>query len=232
MLPPTERVVDAVRETLREAILEGRLLPGQKLSVPELARQMGVSRSPVREAILQLVAEGLAVERTRRGVVVAKLSLRDLGEIYEVREVLEPLAARLAAQRVRPEQLRAMWAVLEEQRQAVEAGDAQHFNQTNQQLHALISQSSGNPRLQRILALLFGEMQLAFRTLSNNPAHTMRGHQEHRQIVEALEARNPSAAEAAMRVHLTNTRLEIDRLNRLRSQPPNLLQKPPMADGQ
>lgn len=214
MLPPTERVVDTVRETLREAILEGRLAPGQKLSVPELARQMGVSRSPVREAILQLVAEGLAVERTRRGVVVAKLSVRDLGEIYEVREVLETLAVRLAAQRIRPEQLRAMWAVLEQQHQAIETHNPQLYSQTNHQLHALISQGSGNPRLHRILTLLFGEMQLAFRTLSNNPAHTMRGHQEHRQIVEALEARNPSAAEAAMRVHLNNTRLEIDRLSR------------------
>lgn len=214
MLPPTERVVDAVRETLREAILEGRLAPGQKLSVPELARQMGVSRSPVREAILQLVAEGLAVERTRRGVVVAKLSVRDLSEIYEIREVLETLAVRLAARRVRPEQLRAMWAVLEQQRQAIETHNPQLYSQTNHQLHTLISQSSGNPRLHRILALLFGEMQLAFRTLSNNPAHTMRGHQEHRQIVEALEARNPSAAEAAMRVRLNNTRLEIDRLSR------------------
>lgn len=216
ILPPSERVVDAVRDALREAILEGRLLPGQKLSVPELARQMGVSRSPVREAILQLVGEGLAVERARRGVVVAKLSLRDLGQIYEVREVLEPLAARLAAQRVRPEQLRAMWTLLEEQRQAVEAGDAQHFSQTNLQLHALISHSSDNPRLHRVLALLFAEMQLAFRTLSNNPAHTLRGHREHRQIVEAIEARNPSAAEAAMRVHLANTWLEIDRLSRAR----------------
>ncbi|WP_027894255.1 GntR family transcriptional regulator [Calidithermus chliarophilus] len=216
MLPPNERVVDTVRETLREAILEGRLAPGQKLSVPELARQMGVSRSPVREAILQLVGEGLAVERTRRGVVVANLSARDLGEIYEVREVLEALAVRLAAQRARPEQLRAMRDVLERQRQAVESRDPQLYSQTNQQLHTLISQSSGNPRLQRILALLFGEMQLAFRTLSNNPAHTMRGHQEHRRIVEALEARDSGAAEAAMRRHLASTRLEIDRLSRAR----------------
>lgn len=216
MLPPNERVVDTVRETLREAILEGRLAPGQKLSVPELARQMGVSRSPVREAILQLVGEGLAVERTRRGVVVANLSARDLGEIYEVREVLEALAVRLAAQRARPEQLRAMRDVLERQRQAVESRDPQLYSQTNQQLHTLISQSSGNPRLQRILALLFGEMQLAFRTLSNNPAHTMRGHQEHCRIVEALAARDPGAAEAAMRRHLASTRLEIDRLSRAR----------------
>lgn len=214
MLPPSERVVDAVRDTLREAILDGRLLPGQKLSVPKLARQMGVSRSPVREAIVQLVGEGLAVERSRRGAVVASLSSRDLSEIYEVREVLEALAARLAARRVRPEQLRAMWAVLEQQRQAIEGDDPRLYNQTNHQLHTLISHSSGNPRLHRILALLFSEMQLAFRTLSNNPAHTMRGYQEHCQIVEALEARNPSAAEAAMRVHLANARLEIDLLAR------------------
>lgn len=216
MLPPNERVVDTVRETLREAILEGRLAPGQKLSVPELARQMGVSRSPVREAVLQLVGEGLAVERTRRGVVVANLNVRDLGEIYEVREVLEALAVRLAAQRARPEQLRAMQDVLQRQRQAIASRDPQLYSQTNQQLHTLISQSSGNPRLQRILALLFGEMQLAFRTLSNNPAHTMRGHQEHCRIVEALEARDPDAAEAAMRRHLASTRLEIDRLSQAR----------------
>jgi DNA-binding GntR family transcriptional regulator len=83
------RIVDAVHESLREGIMSGVLVPGQQLSVPELARRLNVSRSPIREAVLQLVSDGLAVEQPRKGVVVATVELDDVLEIHEIREFTE-----------------------------------------------------------------------------------------------------------------------------------------------
>src|SRR5450631_4514476 len=99
-LRPATRIVDAFHESLREGILSGALPPGQPLSVPELARRLNVSRSPIREAVLQLVSEGLAVEQPRRGVVVAMIELNDVLEIHEIREFVEALSARLCAERI------------------------------------------------------------------------------------------------------------------------------------
>src|SRR5262249_60184100 len=99
-LNPAARIVDAVQATLRSAILDGALRAGEQLSVPELARRLNVSRSPVREAVLGLVAQGLAVEQPRRGVVVATIAAEDLVAIHEVREFLEAGAARLCAKRI------------------------------------------------------------------------------------------------------------------------------------
>src|SRR5215470_13002902 len=94
------RIVDSVQDTLRDAIFGGALRAGEALRVPELARRLNVSRSPVREAVLGLVAQGLAVEQPRRGVVVATIAEQDLVAIHEVREFLEAGAARLAARRI------------------------------------------------------------------------------------------------------------------------------------
>src|SRR3954470_24750440 len=94
---PTQRTVDVVRDALHRAILAGDLRPGDALSVPELARQMKVSRSPVREAVLQLVSDGFAVEAPRRGVTVREVGDRELEQIHEMREVLEGLAPRRCA---------------------------------------------------------------------------------------------------------------------------------------
>ena len=88
-LKPSERIVDSVHAALRAAILDGSLAPGQALSVPELSRQLDVSRSPVREAVLALVADGLAVEQPRRGAAVAEIAAADMLEIHEVREGVE-----------------------------------------------------------------------------------------------------------------------------------------------
>ena len=99
VLPSSRRIVDTVQAALRSAIFDGALRAGQALSVPELARQLNVSRSPVREAVLGLAAQGLAVEQPRRGVVVATVDPAALLAIHEVRIFLEAGATSLCAQR-------------------------------------------------------------------------------------------------------------------------------------
>ncbi|MER3483150.1 MAG: GntR family transcriptional regulator [Meiothermus sp.] len=204
------RVVDTVRVTLRRAILEGNLLPGQRLSVPELARQLKVSRSPVREAILQLVGEGLAVECSRKGVVVASPGAQDLLEISELREGLEGTAARLCALRAEAKTLAALREVLEFQRRTIQENNPYLYSDTNTRFHKLIAEGCGNGRLSRFLALLYGEMRLAFSVLAQDPTHVMRGYHEHLAVLEAIERRNPEAAEAAMRQHIVNSRVELE----------------------
>src|SRR5258705_13311379 len=104
-LAPATRIVDAVQDTLRDAIFGGELRAGEPLSVPELARRLNVSRSPVREAVLGLVAQGLAVERPRRGVVGAAVGPADLLARRQIRIFPEARAPRPCAQRAGADQL-------------------------------------------------------------------------------------------------------------------------------
>ncbi|MDV6375331.1 GntR family transcriptional regulator [Deinococcus arenicola] len=204
MLQPiaSVRVVDVVRDRLRSAILSGDIAPGSRLSVPELARQLGVSRSPVREAVLLLVGEGLAVEQSRRGVEVARLELTDVLELYDLRTNLEGLAARLAAERMTSSDLAALRGVLDAQGAAA-VGDARSFRELDHRFHEIVSQTCGNTRLARHAALLAREMRLAGPLMVNEPWHLKQSHQEHRAIEHALRQRDGPAAENAMRVHLS-----------------------------
>ena len=137
------RIVDTVQGALREAIFHGTLRAGEQLSVPELARRLNVSRSPVREAVLGLIAQGLAVEQPRRGAVVATVNPADLLAIHEIRIFLEAGAARLAAQRITDEQIKALRAILREQEAAVKSTDAAGYFRTNAGLHRIIANAAG-----------------------------------------------------------------------------------------
>ena len=204
-LPSPTRIVDTVQSTLRAAILDGALQAGEQLSVPELARRLNVSRSPVREAVLGLVAQGLAVEQPRRGVVVATIDPADLIAIHEIRIFLEAGAASLSAQRATEDSIAELRAILREQDSAVKVGDAAGYFRTNAAFHGAIAKSAGNDRLAQILATLEDQMRIALRRVAANRAHMRAGLAEHRAVVEAIVRRDASAAEARMRRHIENT---------------------------
>lgn len=191
-----------MRDRLRSAILAGELAPGTRLSVPELSRQLQVSRSPVREAVLLLVGEGLAVEHTRRGVEVARLELVDLLELYELRAAIESLAARHAAERMTSTDLTALRGVLDAQGAAA-THNPRLFRELDTRFHQIIVDCCGNSRLQRHARLLVREMVLARPLLLNDPHHLTRSHEEHRALERALRQRDGPTAEKAMSEHLT-----------------------------
>jgi DNA-binding GntR family transcriptional regulator len=201
----TGRIVDAVQDTLRDAIFGGALRAGEALSVPELARRLNVSRSPVREAVLGLVAQGLAVEQPRRGVVVATIAADDLVAIHEVRELLEAGAARLCAKRIDKAGLDRLRAILAEQKRVVKEKDAAGYFRTNAQLHAAIAQAAGNSRLEQILRNLENQMRIALNRIAGDERHIRVGYDEHRRVVEAIAAGDETAAGEAMRVHIAGT---------------------------
>jgi DNA-binding GntR family transcriptional regulator len=205
VLSGAQRLVDAVQGALREAIMGGTLRAGEQLSVPELARRLNVSRSPVREAVLGLVAQGLAVEQPRRGVVVATIAAEDLFAIHEMREFLEAGAARLAAQRIDKPGIVRLKQILAEQQRAVVACDAEGYFRTNAELHRAIARGAGNQRLDAVLAVLENQMRIALHRVAADARHIEAGWAEHAAVVEAIAAGNADAAEQAMRRHIANT---------------------------
>lgn len=146
-LTAPNRLVDTVYERLREAILTGEIEPGEKLSVPALAQKLAVSRSPIVAAVQRLTQDGLAVEEPRRGAVVTIISVPELIRLYEIREVLEGLAARLAAERATEENIAGMAAVLERHEAAVNPDDQQTRMLENVNFHRLIRDAAQHPEL-------------------------------------------------------------------------------------
>jgi DNA-binding GntR family transcriptional regulator len=219
-LSPATRIVDTVQDALRDAIFDGSLRAGEQLSVPELARRLNVSRSPVREAVLGLVAQGLAVEQPRRGVVVATIAADDLVAIHEVREFLEAGAARLCARRIDTAGIEGLHRILAEQRRAVRDRDAAGYFRTNSALHGAIAAASGNARLEQMLRTLENQMRIALHRVASEEGHMRSGHDEHRCVVDAIAAHDEDAADQAMRTHITNT---IARLRATRSRDQNIV---------
>jgi DNA-binding GntR family transcriptional regulator len=205
-LAPAGRLVDRVHGAIKRAILDGGILPGQSLSVPDLSRKLAVSRSPVREAVLQLVADGIAIETPRKGVVVQTVTAEDLSEIHAIREFLEALSARWAAERRTSEEIAALAAVIDQQAEALLRQDAERYFTTNADFHRLIGEASGSARLVSMLAFLENQMALALRSISANPAHAKLALVEHRAILEAIDGADPDAAERSMRSHIAATR--------------------------
>lgn len=203
----TGSAVDIAYQKIRRLILTGELRSGDKLLEGRLAEQAGVSRTPVREALNRLNAEGLVVlERYRRGYV-ASFSFDEVAEIFRLRAILEGHAAGRAATRISAAEL----IKLEELESAMETqfaalGWNEHlegFDASNTQFHMIIARAAQSPRLERILASSL-ELPASIFNHYSEPVEqrTRRTHAQHREILSALKARNPEWAEAAMRTHL------------------------------
>ncbi|MDW8425253.1 MAG: GntR family transcriptional regulator [Meiothermus sp.] len=206
----SERLADKAYAVLRSQILKGVLPPGHALSVPELSRQLGVSRSPVREAVLQLVAEGLAREQAHKGAVVAHFSLEDALQILEVREVLEVASVRLGASRAAPEDLARLKQVLQAQAKALQESDFVGYQATDLQFHRLLGTLSHNPVLERMVGLLKDQSHLALEPAARSLAQLERGYHEHRSVLAALEARNAEGAGLALLKHFKRIRESLE----------------------
>lgn len=199
------RLTDVVYDRLRNSIFAGSIAPGQRLSVPALAAELEVSRSPVREAVRRLTEEGLAREEPRRGAVVARIDTDELVRLYEVREVLEGLAARLAVEHSGRLLVDRLAAVLADHERAVDAADvAAHF-EADMRFHRLIREAGRNPEAARLLDQLQARVRLAMLTTSvtGGPRHAL---EDHRRIYEAIARGDPRLAEHAAREHVVRLR--------------------------
>jgi DNA-binding GntR family transcriptional regulator len=200
----SKRLVDDVYERLRDGILSGELPPGTPLRVAALAEQLGVSRSPIREAVQRLAAERLALEEPRRGAVVASISLDELIRLYEVREVLEGLSARLAATRKTPQLVERLKTALTEQEDASARVDIPAFRAADLHFHNLIRNAAGNPELQRMLDEIESKIRIAmFTRVGATRDQTLA---EHWAIFRSIEEGDPAKSAAAAAAHVERLR--------------------------
>lgn len=200
---------DAVFQTLRQAILQGKLEPGERLMELHLAAMLGVSRTPVREAIRKLELEGLVITIPRRGAVVAQITRKDLEDVLEVRCALEELAVRKACANMDERQLQALKDAAARFEKCVSAGNLMESAQADVDFHEIISEATGNRRLIQILNNIRSQVyRYRLENLKNKSSHPdlIR---EHSSLIEALEARNEDLAARCIRVHIENQRTAI-----------------------
>lgn len=188
-----------VTDRIREAILRGYLRPGQRLDQNELAELLNVSRSPVREALRTLAAEGLVQMYPHRGAVVAELSPEEVEEIYFIRGVLEGLAARLAAPRMDEDRIAALQAILEQMEQTT---DLDHWLELNRRFHGTIYHAINRPRLFSIIKNLRNTSAPYIRQLIASSKHMEEVRESHRRILEACRKRNGTLAQEETQQHL------------------------------
>jgi DNA-binding GntR family transcriptional regulator len=202
--PERNLLKDQVVDLLRAQILSGKLPPGTPLVERELAEQLGVSRVPARDALMQLEAEGLVVSKPAGRSVIA-LTERDIDELYQVRMALEKLAARQAAANISPQNRQALARLVEQMRKAVENGDQTAYAGSDLEIHRLIWQQSGNAHLMRVLSRMIGPI---FMLVSRHIYHydwseTMHLHED---LADRIGAGDADAAEASMERHTENAR--------------------------
>ena len=201
------RASDRAYEALREDIVEWRLLPGQVLGEVEQSERFGISRTPIREALSRLTADGLAEAHRGRGVVVSQVSLEDVRALFELREALDCRAARLAARRRDPVAFQKLAAELEAVVTQLHgpSTDRAGYYDLVERMDRAIDEATANPYLtasQRSLRLHLARVRKLSRT---DPDRLARAAAEHAQIARAIADGSEELAEAATRVHLANS---------------------------
>ena len=203
-------LADRAHSQLSAAILRNELAPGTPLSVPDLARRLGISRSPVREAVLRLIWDGLADYRGRRGTVVVSIDLNGFLGLLEVREVLEALAARLAAERGTADEREALRAIHEElEALGSEASDEAAFAAIDMRFHAAIREMSRNADLYASLARSQGRAHLSLNTLWQGERNVRATQLEHAAICDAIIDGDSDRAQEAARTHIASLRRRV-----------------------
>ena len=195
---------DVVFQTLREAILRGDLQPGERLMEIQLANRLGVSRTPIREAIHMLEQEGLVVTIPRKGAEVAKMTLKDMEDVLEIREALDVLAAQLACGRITEEGLAELKDKKKDFELSLKSADVKQIAEADVRFHDVIYEATGNPKLVNLLNNL-REQIYRYRVEYLKNAQNYPGLlEEHEAIYHALVERDERLITQAVQVHVRN----------------------------
>ena len=200
---------DVVFNTLREAILKGDLKPGERLMELQLAAQLGVSRTPIREAIRMLEQEGLAVTMPRKGAEVAKMTLKGMEDVLEIRAALDELASQLACERMTEEQMQQLFARKVAFEKSLATGNVKAIAEADVSFHDVIYDATGNPKLVNMLNNLREQIyRYRVEYLKNEKNYPILI-QEHEAIYQALMNRNKEAAKASIGEHVENQAIAV-----------------------
>lgn len=196
---------EMVFEVLREAIMSGQLPPGERLMEVQLAEEMGVSRTPVREAIRRLELDGFVVMVPRKGAYVAGMSVKDVISVFEIRTSLERLAASLAAERMSETELEDLERLLVELSETWEEGDVEHWAELDSRFHEQIYRATKNERLVQMMNNIFEQIN-RYRMICLAQIEVRQNSlEEHKKLLEAIAERNPAKAKVAASEHIENT---------------------------
>ena len=200
------RLLDDAAQALRAAILNGRLRAGTRLRQTDLADRLAISRTPIREALVRLQDEGLVELLPGGGVQVKRLALDEAVELYDLREVLDGLAARLAARRAGPASLARLERALERMARCVARDDANQWFPAHVDFHDEIFRASGHRRLLSMTAVVKLSIRHFHPLLLRTEHRLADAYREHRAIFEALAARDAAEAERLARAHIASAR--------------------------
>ena len=202
---------DVVFNTLRRAILKGELKPGERLMEITLADKLGVSRTPIREAIRKLELEGLVVMAPRKGAKVASITERDLNDVLEVRKGMEVLAISLACKRITGEELEKLETIEQSFQKLIESGNLTELAEMDVKFHDTIYQATDNQRLISLLNNLREQMYRYRMEYLKDIAVRRTLAEEHKAICRALRERDEQQAEEYVSIHIDNQQKAIIR---------------------
>lgn len=195
---------DVVFNTLRQAILTGELKPGERLMEIHLANRLGVSRTPIREAIRKLELEGLVTMIPRRGAEVAQITEKSMKDVLEVRRTLDALSAELACERISQEEEEALKKACQNFEEAVKTKDTKAIAKADVAIHDIIAAATGNQRLIQLINNLAEQMyRYRFEYIKDASQHE-RIIQEHRIIYESIVNKDKEAAAETAKLHIDN----------------------------
>ncbi len=189
-------------ERIKDAIQHGMLQPGEPLSEPRLSKLLGISRTPVREALQVLAQEGLVQVIPGRAVTVAAPSMQETLSIIQIRSIVEPEVARLAAEAITAAELESLWQVLLEMEAAVRRGDRQAWSMADTRFHQLISDACPNQLLGELAIQMRNRVSFIPLDAQSSPDRLAACTAEHRLIVDAMARRDAHSAEQATRDHI------------------------------
>lgn len=203
---PIQRVSlgEIVHQRMIAALLSGQFRGGEELSEAALAAQFQVSRTPVREALRRLEAEGLVVNVVNRQATVIEPTRKDVVEAYEVRQILEASAARRAAERLTNEQIAELRSLARRALPTARGAWGDDERMFDEALHRSVAESCGNDRLCKEIVRYSNLVRFVRARVARSPQRLAQGHAEHLQIVDALEARDALCAEAEMAAHIAS----------------------------
>ena len=202
---------DVVFNTLRRAILKGELKPGERLMEITLADKLGVSRTPIREAIRKLELEGLVVMAPRKGAKVASITELDLNDVLEVRKGMEVLAISLACKRITGEELEKLETIEQSFQKLIESGNLTELAEMDVKFHDTIYQATNNQRLVQLLNNLREQMYRYRMEYLKDIAVRRTLAEEHKAICRALRERDEQQAEEYVSIHIDNQQKAIIR---------------------
>jgi DNA-binding GntR family transcriptional regulator len=203
-------LAESVSRGLRNAILDGRLKPGERIRQESVAHQYGTSRIPVREALRHLESEGLVILEPHVGARVARLDRAELDEVYLLRERLEPLAIAQSVPHLSDSQLANIRLYVEEMERVADPEDLTRWIELDRRFHLATFAGAPLPRLIRLIEAFWNTTQQYRRAYTLLPRRLEIAHAEHRLLLEALERRDPADAERLLQTHIRRTRLTLD----------------------